>query len=217
MIQTIASLALCAALAALGSLGGARWLARLYVSDREALSFPARAEAQTRRHAALLFAALLLMFSWTALTMQHLEPRFLAFLLVFQFFLILYTVTDLEQQVIFDRMLAPFALIGLLSLPLLGRVASDHLLAALAGGGVFLALAIATRGGIGGGDIKLIAALGLWLGRDALLFVTMAGIVLGGLAALLLMLFRLKKRKSAFAYGPYFALTALTLFLMRSV
>ena len=217
MIQTIASLALCAALAALGSLGGARWLARLYVSDREALSFPARAEAQTRRHAALLFAALLLMFSWTALTMQHLEPRFLAFLLVFQFFLILYTVTDLEQQVIFDRMLAPFALIGLLSLPLLGRVASDHLLAALAGGGVFLALAIATRGGIGGGDIKLIAALGLWLGRDALLFVTMAGIVLGGLAALLLMLLRLKKRKSAFAYGPYFALTALTLFLMRSV
>lgn len=45
----------------------------------------------------------------------------------------------------------------------------------------------------------------------------MAGIVLGGLAAFLLMLLRLKKRKSAFAYGPYFALTALTLFLMRSV
>ena len=48
-------------------------------------------------------------------------------------------------------------------------------------------------------------------------FDTAEGIVLGGLAALLLMLLRLKKRKSAFAYGPYFALTALTLFLMRSV
>lgn len=65
--------------------------------------------------------------------------------------------------------------------------------------------------------MKLIASLGLWLGTDALLFVTMAGIVLGGLAALLLMLLRLKKRKSAFAYGPYFALTTLALFLMRSV
>ena len=214
MIQTIASLALCAALAALGSLGGARWLARLYVSDREALSFPARAEAQTRRHAALLFAALLLMFSWTALTMQHLEPRFLAFLLVFQFFLILYTVTDLEQQVIFDRMLAPFALIGLLSLPLLGRVASDHLLAALAGGGVFLALAIATRGGIGGGDIKLIAALGLWLGTDQLLAVGCTGMILGGLAAFLLLVTKRRQRGEMFAYGPYFTVAALVLTLV---
>ena len=214
MIQTIASLALCAALAALGSLGGARWLARLYVSDREALSFPARAEAQTRRHAALLFAALLLMFSWTALTMQHLEPRSLAFLLVFQFFLILYTVTDLEQQVIFDRMLAPFALIGLLSLPLLGRVASDHLLAALAGGGVFLALAIATRGGIGGGDIKLIAALGLWLGTDQLLTVVCTGMILGGVAALLLLVTKRRKRGEMFAYGPYFTVAALVLTLV---
>lgn len=214
MIQTIASLALCAALAALGSLGGARWLARLYVSDREALSFPARAEAQTRRHAALLFAALLLMFSWTALTMQHLEPRSLAFLLVFQFFLILYTVTDLEQQVIFDRMLAPFALIGLLSLPLLGRVASDHLLAALAGGGVFLALAIATRGGIGGGDIKLIAALGLWLGTDQLLAVGCTGMILGGLAAFLLLVTKRRQRGEMFAYGPYFTVAALVLTLV---
>ena len=64
---------------------------------------------------------------------------------------------------------------------------------------------------------ELIAALGLWLGRDALLFVTMAGIIFGGLSALLLMLLQLKKRKSAFAYGPYFALTALALFMMRSV
>lgn len=214
MIQTIASLALCAALAALGSLGGARWLARLYVSDREALSFPARAEAQTRRHAALLFAALLLMFSWTALTMQHLEPRSLAFLLVFQFFLILYTVTDLEQQVIFDRMLAPFALIGLLSLPLLGRVASDHLLAALAGGAVFLVLAIATRGGIGGGDIKLIAALGLWLGTDQLLTVGCTGMILGGLAAFLLLVTKQRQRGEMFAYGPYFTVAALVLTLV---
>ena len=45
----------------------------------------------------------------------------------------------------------------------------------------------------------------------------MAGIIFGGLSALVLMLLGFKKRKSAFAYGPYFALTALTLFLMRSV
>lgn len=114
-------------------------------------------------------------------------------------------------------MMLPFAagglLLSLLQLPLL----TDRLIAAAIGGVAFLVLAILSRGALGGGDVKLIASLGLWLGTDALLFVTMAGIVLGGLAALLLMLLRLKKRKSAFAYGPYFALTALTLFLMRSV
>ena len=214
MVQTIVFLALCIALAALGSLGGARWLARLYASDRDALSFPERTAGQERRHVPLLFAALLVLFSWTLLTMRHLEPRSLAFLLVFQCFLVLYTVTDLEQQVIFDRMLAPFALIGLLSLPLLGRVASDHLLAALAGGGIFLALAIVTRGGIGGGDIKLIAALGLWLGTDQLLAVACTGILLGGAAALVLLLTKKRSRGEFFAYGPYFPLAALVLTLV---
>lgn len=124
------------------------------------------------------------------------------------------TATDFEQYCLFDAMMLPFAAGGLLlQLPRL----TDHLLAAAVGGAVFLVLAILSRGALGGGDVKLIASLGLWLGTDALLFVTMAGIVLGGLAALLLMLLRLKKRKSAFAYGPYFALTTLALFLMRSV
>lgn len=113
------------------------------------------------------------------------------------------TATDFEQYCLFDAMMLPFAAGGLLlSLLQLPRL-TDHLLAAAVGGAVFLVLAILSRGALGGGD--------------ALLFVTMVGIVLGGLAALLLMLLRLKKRKSAFAYGPYFALTTLALFLMRSV
>ena len=70
---------------------------------------------------------------------------------------------------------------------------------------------------IGGGDIKLIACLGLWLGTDALFAVSMIGIILGGLVALLLLLTGKKKRKSAFAYGPYFALTTVALFLIRGL
>lgn len=81
---------------------------------------------------------------------------------------------------------------------------------------MFLLLGILSRGALGGGDIKLIACLGLWLGTDALIFVAVAGSIFGGLSALVLLLGK-KKRKSAFAYGPYFTLTTLALLLIRGL
>ena len=77
------------------------------------------------------------------------------------------------------------------------------------GGILFLVLAILTRGGIGGGDIKLIAALGLWLGSSQLLDVVAMGLIAGGIGAFLLMKFAHKKKTDTFAYGPFFTVAAL--------
>ena len=77
------------------------------------------------------------------------------------------------------------------------------------GGILFLVLAILTRGGIGGGDIKLIAALGLWLGSSQLLDVIVMGLIAGGIGAFLLMKFAHKKKTDTFAYGPFFTVAAL--------
>lgn len=221
MFLKIFCLLLALVLAVAGGLLGSRWISERYEAEREVLSFPERTSLQERRRPALLAGLLGLVFSWSVLTSGLLradgnalhDAVFLAFLLLFQFFLVLYTVTDFEQQVIFDRMLVPFAVLGLVSLPLLGRPFGDHLLAMVAGGAVFLALAIVTRGGIGGGDIKLIAALGLWLGCDQLLTVGVSGILLGGLAALVLLACKRRKRGDMFAYGPYFTIAAIVLTL----
>lgn len=226
---------LCAiALAVGGGIVGARWIELRYQAERSVLSFPERMAAQNRRRGGILSGIYGLLFCWSILTsgfLLHLEGRdavssssfagaaggalqdfvFLAFLLAFVFFLVLYTVTDLEQQVIFDRQLVPFAVLGLLSLPLLGRPVLDHIFAAAVGFAVFLAIAVLTRGAVGGGDIKLVAALGLWLGSDQLLAVVAAGIVLGGLAALVLLATGRRKRGEMFAYGPYFTIAALAL------
>ena len=121
--------------------------------------------------------------------------------MIFQYFMVLYTWTDLEQRVIFDRMLIPFAVIGLISVPLLDRVLTDHLMAAAVGG-------------IGGGDIKLVAALGLWLGSDMLMTVVIAGIELGGMAALIMLATGKRKKGDFFAYGPYFTISALLFTLL---
>ena len=76
-------------------------------------------------------------------------------------------------------------------------------------------LAVLTRGGVGGGDVKLIAALGLWLGPARLTTVAFIGLALGGLAALLLLLTKRKKRRETFAYGPYFAVPAVVFLLTK--
>lgn len=62
------------------------------------------------------------------------------------------------------------------------------------------------KGGLGGGDIKLTAACGLFLGADALL----RGALIAGLLALIVHLFLQHTKKAGsqdvFAFGPYLAI-----------
>ena len=110
-------------------------------------------------------------------------------------------------------MLLPFAILGLCYTLHLQLPATEHLAAALGGGLLFLLLTILSKGAIGGGDIKLIAALGLWLGIRPLLCVIMYGFLAGGAAALFLLVTKQKKRRDYFAYGPYFALSGIAVLL----
>ena len=200
---------LCAiALAVSGGIFGARWVELRYAAEREVLSFPERVAAQARRRGGILAGAYGLLFCWSILTSgfaAHFTGEAspmpglslfaggtgsalqdfacLVFLLAFVFFLVLYTVTDFEQQVIFDQQILPFAVLGL-------------------------------RGAVGGGDIKLVGALGLWLGSNQLLMVVLFGTILGGVAALVLLATKRRKRGEMFAYGPYFTIVALALALL---
>ena len=194
-----------------GGIAGSRWICHLYRHQPSVLSFPAQLSSRARFRPSGLVSILTLLFCWIMLTIGERGIPMTISLLLFDYFLVLYTFTDFEQQVIFDHMLIPFAALGLLQTIALQQPLLDHLTAAAAGGIIFLLLAILTRGGIGGGDIKLIAALGLWLGIDNLLSVSMAGLVLGGIAAFFLILTGKKKRTDYFAYGPYFTLTAIIL------
>jgi leader peptidase (prepilin peptidase)/N-methyltransferase len=81
--------------------------------------------------------------------------------------------------------------------------------AALGGAGLFLlylALALASRGGMGMGDVKLAAVLGLYLGFlgwGNLLVGAFAAFVFGGVFGLALMLIRRAGRKSQIPFGPW--------------
>ncbi len=61
-------------------------------------------------------------------------------------------------------------------------------LGALAAGGVVLLLAIVTRGGIGGGDMKLMAMLGAALGWKGAFMAFALSQIAGGIVALMLII-----------------------------
>ena len=171
------------------------WIDKLYMNSSE-LSFPDKILVRSRYRKCCLFFAFVILFSVKELG---------AFKFIAIYFLVLMTVTDFEQYMLFDVMTAPFALIGGFY-AWQNEILTENFISAIIGGGIFFLLAIISRGAIGGGDIKLIFGIGMWLGAENLVNVVLIGAILGGVAALLMILAKKKKRDSYFAYGPYFTL-----------
>ena len=161
------------------------------------LTFPNEISSRSRLRKPILFCALAVLI--------YFAENF--WLVTAIFLLALMTATDFEQYMLFDAMTLPLALIGAIY-SWQGNF-SDCVTAAVIGGGIFFLLAIISKGALGGGDVKLIAALGLWLGSEKLLNVVLIGSIGGGLTAILMILAKKKNSKSYFAYGPYFALSAI--------
>ena len=129
--------------------------------------------------------------------------------LVFSSFMVAITFIDLDHQIILDGMLALLAICGLGLQLWTGSVGwVSMLIGAFVGGGLLLLLAILSRGGMGGGDVKFAAALGFWLGWPGILLGLFLGFVLGGLISLLLLVTGLRGRKDFIPFGPFIAIGA---------
>ena len=81
---------------------------------------------------------------------------------------------------------------------------SDHLIGAVSVSGFLLILYLVTKGrGIGGGDIKLMAAAGLFIGWKNCILAFIIGCVLGSVIHLIRM--RVSNKDHVLAFGPYLA------------
>lgn len=77
---------------------------------------------------------------------------------------------------------------------------------------VFLLLWVLSRGGIGGGDVRLAIVMGMYLGYLGASYVLVAVLVASvsaGIVALLLLISRRATRTTRLAFGPYLALGTL--------
>ena len=83
-----------------------------------------------------------------------------------------------------------------------------HIFGLLAGGGLFFFIAVVTNGAMGGGDIKIMAALGFLFGLSNTVVLTFFSFVLGGVLSSILILLKIKKRKDYIPFGPFICLAA---------
>jgi len=120
--------------------------------------------------------------------------------------LIVITAIDLRHQIIPDAITLPGIVAGVLA-----NVATRHVswaevaLGLALGGGVFFVIIVASRGGMGAGDMKLGAMLGAFLGWKIALFGLMVGVVVGGAWAVILIALGVRGRKDAIPFGPFLA------------
>ncbi len=141
--------------------------------------------------------------------------------------LVAITFIDLEFQIIPDRITLAGIPIGLAAgfflLPdpfmradLLGYKAS--LIGMITGGGLFYLVAVLSRGGMGGGDIKMMAMVGSLMGWKSVLLTTFLGSLAGSLIGVFLMVFKGRGRKTKIPFGPFLALGAvITLFFGQEI
>ncbi|UCD84719.1 MAG: prepilin peptidase [Deltaproteobacteria bacterium] len=108
------------------------------------------------------------------------------------FFLLLLTtaITDLAYKKIYNFITIPAMVLGLLGNACFGGWDGLQLslIGLLVGGGVFFLIFI--FGGIGGGDVKLMAAIGALMGYPFIVGAVFYSVLVGGLMAIILMIWR---------------------------
>jgi len=155
------------------------------------------------------------LFSAALFIQFGLNPK-TVFLFLFTAALIAITFIDLQHKIIPDVISLPGILVGLVFsfFPSAG-ISPLEALIGIVGGGGFLFLVgtvfekVTGREGMGGGDVKLLAMIGAWMGWKALPFIVLisalTGSVIGGVSLALTR----QGMRSRIPFGPFLALGAL--------
>jgi len=137
------------------------------------------------------------------------------------FYAALFTIifmVDLEKNVILNKVVYPamviaFVLSALQIQPELPQWPVEGIANVAMGGGVgflfFFVLAVASRGGMGWGDVKLAGLIGLATGFPMVLVAIVLGAVLGAIVGVVLMAIRKKGMKSRIPFGPFLSVATM--------
>ena len=116
-------------------------------------------------------------------------------------------VCDIRKRRIPDKYCLMIAVLGVLRIPLAdGAEAPERFLGAIVVSLPMLVLSAMTGGSFGGGDIKLMAAGGLFLGVERILQAFVIRLLAAGIYCICLLMRRRGNLKSEFALGPFLSL-----------
>lgn len=135
--------------------------------------------------------------------------------------LVVITFIDLDHQIIPDRISIPGIPIGFAASLFLISTTTwvDSLIGIAAGGGSLLIIAltyhvITRKEGMGGGDIKLLAMIGAFVGWQGVIFVVFFSSLAGSVIGILYILLSGRGSKSLIPFGPFLAFSAYLYFMV---
>jgi leader peptidase (prepilin peptidase)/N-methyltransferase len=155
----------------------------------------------------------------TALSSFYLFVTFgvsLSFVYYFLFVaaLIVITVIDLYYQIIPDVISYPGIVVGLLGAAVIPRITFfESFIGIILGGGSLFLVAMVyqwlfKREGMGGGDVKLLAMIGAFLGWKAVILTILLSSFIGSIIGVVVMLIKGKDFKYAIPFGPFLSVGA---------
>jgi leader peptidase (prepilin peptidase) / N-methyltransferase len=129
--------------------------------------------------------------------------------LLFVSLLVIITVSDLAYMIIPDKVLLPFAIAFLILRWLIPTSPWwDSLLGAVVGFSILYFIAVVSKGGMGGGDVKLFFVIGLVLGTVNTLLTLFLASLIGSVVGIYVLKKTGKGRKTPVAFGPSIAAAA---------
>lgn len=119
---------------------------------------------------------------------------------------------DLKTQYVYLSTIIIGAIVGIIFFVVewinIGCFPKDKLIGMLIGV-VLIGLIVLLTGGMGVGDIEMVAISGLFLGIRGSIFTLFASFVLGGIAGILMVIIKKKGRKESIPFGPYIAIATI--------
>lgn len=123
-------------------------------------------------------------------------------------FILLYIIViDLKYMIIPDKLNLSLVILGIIML-IYSSNKYYYIIGAMIGFLVFLIIAVLTDA-MGGGDIKLMTALGLIFGIKGVMFITIFSFITGAIISVLLLLLKIKNRNDKIPFGPFISLSAM--------
>jgi len=132
---------------------------------------------------------------------------------------------DWEHGLILNRIIYPAMIVAVfISIFLLGSISifalgnslislppkiAQAAIGGAIGFGISLLVVVGSRGGMGWGDVKMAALIGLVIGFPLVFFTLIMAAILGGLVAVILLLLKKKRRKEAIPFGPALSVAAI--------
>lgn len=143
---------------------------------------------------------------------------FLKYILITSLLLVI-SIIDYKFMIIPNKLII-FGFIIVSILNILYNFPSSYLnglIGLLFGGGIFLIIALVTKGAMGGGDIKLISLIGFALGFKVLMII-LCSFIIGALLSIILLLTKIKSRKDYIPFGPFISIsTIIVLFFYKEI